>query len=235
MRYGELKDYVAETFLHNSNLNNETYLAIRSAHLKIQRAHVNAAGKQITTGNWNRLRTFSDLSYTTSDNIGIFFPAFSKQEISVSILGDDGTITPIYPASAQEIDALLLQWESQVGSQPTSESQESQRWYINHISRFQLLYPINATLRVYHYSPLSLPSDDTALSAYRDYFSVDLWDVMAYGAAWLASLSLWEDTRAATFRALYETELASAWRDDQNRIQGGNRRVRRPELQKVGK
>jgi hypothetical protein len=215
MNYAELQDFVQFDILNrdDSDLPDKIKRAINLIHRDIQ-----------NIGDWrcmerNASITFAANALTAANSP----PSDYKKAIALSDAISPSII--IEPMTEQESNELRLVAETEFGAPALTVTDFKQRWYEYQRQIRLLIAPTTtATFRLDYYA--ILPS--YTVDASTDYFSQHHWNVLVFGAASVASVGLWEDTRVAELGTIYTGKLKEALEQDQAAKLAGSLNFKRP-------
>jgi hypothetical protein len=170
-------------------------------------------------GNFRCMEAHIDtLVYPANTINGVTVAADYKCPRYVFIMTDGKPTGPLQPATEDQVNQISGTAMRQRNITDLSTGHYYQRWYEREQKICLMIPPGNdTTLRVDYYKILPAYDDP----ADTDYFSANLWPVLLQAAAWIGSMSLWQDDRAATFATTYATLLQAAIAKDAEIKQGG--------------
>lgn len=225
MNYGELRDHLKDRILRRPDL---------AADPKLLLLAINAGQTQLMMdGDFRCMETHKAIVYPSTTGVygvampqayaagppairackrisGVWTTTGATSADGVAITGTPVPTLPITPAteSSENSKRLIL---AQTTAAAPNRSKQKQTWYEKETNLVLLTAPaVNAVLMVDYYGFLK----PYALDADTDYFTSNLYMCLMFAAAWVGSISMWEDTRQDYFEKGYRTYLSQAIASD---------------------
>ena len=207
-----LSAYLATNILQRPELANtaELTVAINAGHLQLQ-----------MDGDFRCMEKHVIVTVPANTIEGVAIAADYKRARHVWNTLAGVRTSPVTPAVESEINLLALTAKQTRGLDSlTTGNGYYQRWFERELKLCLLIPPAASTnLLVDYYAYLP----DYAAPTDSDYFSTYYWLCLLYCAAWQASLTMFEDSRASLFQQTYATLLKQAIANDQGIKEGGKK------------
>ena len=226
-----LTAYLANYILQRPELatDQQMVMAVNAGHLQLQQ-----------DGDFRCMEAHAALLYTANTVEGIALPADYKRlrhvwnakngAVTDDVVTADRT-SPITPATESEINLYALMAKQTRGLDSQAGQGYFMRWYERELKLCLVPAPTADTYLVADYYKF-LP--DYVVGGDSDYFSNYYWTCLLYAAAWQASVTFFEDSRAATFQQTYSILLKQAIANDQGIKEGGKKTLTEPTGQPTG-
>lgn len=219
MNFGQLSENLWKRILRRPDLNSDPELlslAINAGHQQLQ-----------MDGDFRCMETHAIISYPANNIEGVAVgstintPSVSNYKRARAVWTVDGSNnrqSPIIPATEDEIKNIKLTAKVTRGIDTLPTTNYFQRWFEREQVICLMIPPTGTTSLMVDFLQF-LP--DYVNPSDSDYFSNYYWLCLLYAAAWMGSISVFEDKRADDFQKTYSTLLGQAIATDKGIKQGG--------------